>query len=714
MPDREDRGYGMTASVPAGQDRETLRAGRLRSARVTRGDVWRLIVAWACSAITLMITSEFLDGLRADSPWNYVATAAVSAVVGLLIRPVMVALSAWAGWILVFLVALFGQALVLGVAIRITPGVESDSWTTTFIAAWISAIVGTVVAWLTSAGTDDSLAMSLLRKRAKSVPDPDVHGVVFVQMDGVPFPVMRWAVQAGAVPTIRRWLSSGRYELHEWIPQLPCTTPASQLGLLHGTVEGVPAFRWYDREEGRLLVANRPADAAIIEARASDGRGLLADGGVSVSNLFTGDAPRTAMTMSRLQVQRGSTATRRAVAWFLARPDGLARSITHTVVEIVKERFQARRQERRKLEPRTHRGWTFAALRAATNGLIRDLNRAVVADEMLRGTKAIYVDYVDYDEIAHHAGMFRPESLAALDGVDRVLSALEAVAAKAPRPYHLVVVSDHGQSQGTPFAARVGYDLGTLCRELTDVGVHTVQTDVEGWGRAASVLDDVADSGGMAAGAARRAGRTAKARVDQDVEGGAENADELSVLGSGNLGLIYQHGPERLSLEQVEARWPRLVPGLVAHEGIGFVAAIDDAGHGIALGPRGRHDLTTGVVTGEDPMEPFGPRAAGLLLRAVLMPQAPDLYVNSDVHPTTLDVSAFEPLVGCHGGLGGWQDSAVFLCPAELRDPSLDGRGPVVGADALHAVLVGMLERLGHRRDLEPADAVAPAREEQA
>ena len=107
--------------------------------------------------------------------------------------------------------------------------------------------------------------MALLRKKsAGSVPDPDVPGVVFVQMDGVPFPVMRWAIQAGNVPTIRDWVGTGRYALREWIPQLPCTTPASQLGILHGTIDRIPAFRWYDREVERLLVANRPADAAVI------------------------------------------------------------------------------------------------------------------------------------------------------------------------------------------------------------------------------------------------------------------------------------------------------------------------------------------------------------------------------------------------------------------------------------------------------------------
>ena len=36
-----------------------------------------------------------------------------------------------------------------------------------------------------------------------------------------------------------------------------------------------------------------------------------------------------------------------------------------------------------------------------------------------------------------------------------------------PPGYHLVLLSDHGQSQGEPFAARYGTDLSDLCRSLT-------------------------------------------------------------------------------------------------------------------------------------------------------------------------------------------------------------------------------------------------------
>ena len=70
---------------------------------------------------------------------------------------------------------------------------------------------------------------------------------------------------------------------------------------------------------------------------------------------------------------------------------------------------------------------------------------------------------MDYDEIAHHAGMFRPESLASLDGLDRTLGTLARLAEHAPRRYRIVMLSDHGQSQGTVFADRHGQSLADLC-----------------------------------------------------------------------------------------------------------------------------------------------------------------------------------------------------------------------------------------------------------
>ncbi|WP_160666471.1 phage holin family protein [Pseudarthrobacter sp. ATCC 49987] len=667
------------------------RAARTRGVRVT--DLARLAIAWAGSTVALIVTGALLPGFSATSWWAYAAVAAAAGIVGLVLRPALVEISARVGWLAVLLTALLGQALIMYLAIRLVPGIESTAWTAV-AATWVSAVVGTLISWAATAGTDDGLITSLAgrARRQNPVTDPEIDGVLFVQLDGVPFPVLQWAVQSGAVPHIRRWLSSGEYTFREWTPQLPCTTPASQLGILHGTVDGVPAFRWYDRKLNRVLVANRPADARVIEEKHRTGQGLLCDDGVSISNLFTGDAPRSLLTMSRVEVRRGSAQTRRAFAWFFTSPNGFMRSLTRTVGELLKERWQARRQVKNDLDPRVRRDWTFALLRAVTNSLLRDLNTVLVAEELRRGTKSIYVDYVDYDEIAHHAGVFRPESLAALDGLDRTLGSLALLAASAPRRYRLVVLSDHGQSQGTPFADRYGQTLGGLCAELMHEHVQNVDASVEGLGRADSLAGDIA-SGRMAGKLAVRADE-GLARAQQ-TSAPRETAEEpVVVLGSGNLGLVYVRGDRRRTLQGLDREWPALIPGLAGHPGVGFVAGIDDEGRAWAIGGGGRVNLASGGVEGDDPLAVFGSHAARVLERALMDPEAPDLYVNSAVDPVTNDVAAFEGLVGSHGGLGGWQDRAVLLGPADLM-AGLPER--IEGADELHRVLVAMLESCGQR-----------------
>src|SRR4051812_39180513 len=345
------------ASPRAGESDGRRLAEGADVARLHIADLARLLSAWLVAGLALAVAVKLIPGLTATSVGPLVVTAAVAGVVGMVVRPVLVGVAARFGWWAIALLAVAGQAVVMQVALELVPGVDSTSFWSTVAAAWIAAVVGTVVSWVLTAATPEAMVTGLKRstRRHGPVTDPDIDGVVFVQLDGVPHPVMRWALQSGTMPTLRSWLDGGTHRLQRWDVQMPCTTPASQLGILHGTCDGVPAFRWYDRELGRVLVSNRPADAAVIEARASTGRGLLADDGVSVSNLFSGDAQRSLMTMSKIEVGRGSRDTRRVFAWFAVRPDGFARSVARTIAEVVKERRQALRQRRRGVSPRVHR-----------------------------------------------------------------------------------------------------------------------------------------------------------------------------------------------------------------------------------------------------------------------------------------------------------------------------------------------------------------------
>ena len=681
--------------------------------RFERTDLVRALVALLVSSVGIAIAAWILPGISFDGAWPVLLVALVMAVVGLVIRPVLVAIATPLGMIGALVLALLGQALVVYVALSLVPGVQVDSFLAAFAATWIIAVVATLGSWVMTAGTNDAVFAPLVRgaRRGKPVDDPDVTGILFVQLDGVPFPVLQWGVMGGTLPTLSRWIRSGSHQFMEWTPTLPATTPASQMGILHGTTDGIPAFRWVDRATGRVFVANKPADAVDIEALHSDGNGLLADGGVSVSNLFSGDAPTTFATMSRVGALRDDRDGRRRFNRFIMSPDGFMRGVVRTTSELARERTQARRQIRQDMRPRVHRGWDFAGERGALNGVMRDFNTVMVGEALASGARSIYVDYVDYDAVAHHAGIMRPESLDALVGLDTLLGQLEKVAAEAKRDYRIVVLSDHGQSQGEVFADRYGESLSDLVSRLAGTTVAGTEVNTEGSARVevltqeqpalvASALragsSDTIEQAQAEESAAQDAVRTASA-AESAGEGGPQQP--MLVFGSGNLGLVYAGGEDhRLTRAEIESRWPALLPGLAGHEGVSFVV-VDTADGPVAIGASGEHRLRDGVVTGTDPLAPFRPEAAAFLLRASAMPEAPDIAVNSLLDPVTGEVAAFEGLVGCHGGLGGWQDRAMLVWPSDLPKPP----DRLVGADAVHRQLVSWLEYLGHRKDLPPA-----------
>ena len=272
---------------------------------------------------------------------------------------------------------------------------------------------------------------------------------------------------------------------------------------------------------------------------------------------------------------------------------------------MAKEVFQARRQVRRGVEPRIHRGGSYVALRAVTNVFLRDLNVALVVEAMMKGSRSIYVDFVDYDEIAHHAGVTRSESLAAFYGLDDAVRSIEQVieAGITPRPYHVVLVSDHGQSQGATFLQRYGVSLEDLDPATTSTASATVTAatgEVEAWGPV-NMLHRPAVRAGLGVGPARpsapsptatRTPRSGPSGITEDTTGPGDAPAEITVVGSGNLGGVWfsQHPRAADRSTDIERLHPGLLAMLAAHPGIGFVVVATDAR---ARGPRRRRAPTT-------------------------------------------------------------------------------------------------------------------------
>ncbi|MDG6105666.1 alkaline phosphatase family protein [Dactylosporangium aurantiacum] len=659
---------------------------------------WRLTVAWGksllrsgvTSVVVLAVTFWLLPGVTATGgPAALVELAVLLALIGTLMRLVLFGVAVVIGGLGVLLVGVLLQTGVMFTALRVAEGVSVGSVLDAWVASWTAAVLTALVNWLADAGSDDvflgqTLRQMVRRNHERPATEP---GVLFVQIDGLSAPLLSWAVKAGNLPNLGKWLRTGTHALVPWHTGMPATTPASQAGILHGSESEVPAFRWYEKATDRLVVTNRPRDAAEVEARISTGRGLLADGGASISNVFSGDAPTSLLTFSNAGLP-GRTA--RGYLAFVASPYGFARAIVLSVGEMLKEIQQARRQRFRNVYPRVPRTAAYVALRAVTNVLLRDLNVSLIAEQMTRGAPAIFCDFVDYDEVAHHAGPLRPEALQTLEGLDRVLGTLHRIAQVAGRRYEIVVLSDHGQSQGATFSQRYGQTVEQVVASIAGhVAAATPDPNDDERARAHNLLLAVA-------------GRPDRAKPT------AAPAPVVTVA-SGNLAMLYltEH-PGRATVEEIGVARPALIQGLAEHPGIGLVVGLSSVDGPVAFGPAGRHRLRDGQVDGEDPLLPYGPRAARDLLAHQAVANVGDLVLVSRVDPGTDEVAAFEELVGSHGGIGGWQTEAVLVYPAGWR--CLD-RTPV-GPAAVHRQLVQWLADLGLRDDAAdspPAAGSLPA-----
>ena len=93
---------------------------------------------------------------------------------------------------------------------------------------------------------------------------------------------------------------------------------------------------------------------------------------------------------------------------------------------------------------------------------VRDLIVYSVLTDMMRGRPAVYATFASYDEVAHHSGLERADTAEALRKLDQQFGRIERARRYAPRPYEIVVLSDHGQTQGATFKQRHGYGLDEL------------------------------------------------------------------------------------------------------------------------------------------------------------------------------------------------------------------------------------------------------------
>ncbi len=666
--------------------------------------ILRFFVVWGVDAFSLLITAAIYGGISFGGPdfvailTDAFAAAFLLSIVNLMIRPIVLLLARPLGFVAVFILGFLVNSLALLLTSLLLPVFQVSGWLSAIVGGLVFATINTILTGILEVNDEGSfyqgLVERLARRQSYAAVDPGQRGLVMLEIDGLSYHHLDKAITEGRLPTLKRLMEHEGFRISRVDCGIPSQTSACQAGIMFGDNDDIPAFRWYDKEKQKLYVSG--SDAAELNRRYASGNGLMR-GGSSINNMLDGDAQKSILTLADLFEGGSEEKKRRAedIYLLMLNPYFLTRTIVFFLVDVVREVWEGWQQKRQDVQPRLNRlahGYPF--VRAATTVFMRDIAANLTTLDIIRGAPSIYVTWPGYDEVAHHSGPWTSDAFRALATYDQVIARIHrTIREKAPRPYDLIILSDHGQSFGATFAQRYGLSLKEFIEQQLPQGITVAQsmggdTGVTSLTAASGELANIQESGVGGFG-----GRALARRGQKLLDQGARRQEELAgdpshdqpaqvtAYGSGNLAQVYfDLYPRKVKLSELNAAYLGIVAALVQHEGVGMVCGYDDDGVPVALGKDGTRNLHTGKVTGEDPLRPYAPEdphAHGhatletrvwQVRRVMDFPHAGDLMVISTVYPDGT-VAALEELIGNHGGLGGEQTDAFLFHPPDLVVP---------------------------------------------
>ena len=551
-----------------------------------------------------------------------------------------------------------------------------------------------------------------------------------LEIDGLSFNTLKMAIDKGVMPTLKKWLDEKTHCLKEWETDLSSQTGASQAGILHGNNKNIVAYRWVEKENNnQLIVSGKLSHAPLIEKRISNGEGLLVNG-ISITNMFSGDSKISTLTSSKLGGI--SNIYSKSLHSIFLDSYNFPRIFVLFLWDILVELKSQLIHDLKNIQPRLRRTIVYAAIRGGANVVLREATTEILTGEIFASEiDTAYATYMGYDEVAHHSGVRDNDVWGVLKQIDLQFQRISSAIEMNDRDYKLVVLSDHGQSNGATFKQRYGITLGNYVRKFLpdDLKVFKNEYNIDHFRDAVipenkrlktikekveTIRDDLFEDNESIQNIREEIENRKPSLIfeneqyinlrnrysssleyitgHESIEHSTKKAkdSELIVLGSGNLGLIYlTQWKQRLTYEEIVMLFPDLIPGLVKHSGIGFILVNSIANGGMVIGQNGIYYLDTDNIIGENPLKDFGKNAAKHLKRQNSFDNMPDILVNSFYDSEYDEVCAFEELIGSHGGLGGDQTKPFILYPSEWSNP-----GELIGAESIYKFLKKEIENL--------------------
>jgi len=361
--------------------------------------------------------------------------------------------------------------------------------------------------------------------------------LVVLHIDGVSAKTLQKALDAGDMPHLRQLIDSEGYEIHRYRCGLPSTTPFAQAGILYGDNSEIPSFRWWDRERRVLVKFGAGSTFEKVADKYFKGCRPLTQDGACIAACYPGGATDDfgiAYQDRTYGQQDKSRSAATVLAPYLANPIHLGDWVWQMIAVLARtaQDYTSARSEGR------HPARPYVVTNVVEEIFVHHLTRYAVQKAMGEGYSPIYAGFYAYDEVGHAFGPTDPSTMRIMKHVDHTIEKI--IRARGDR-YELVLLSDHGHVDTTPFPASTNRAWGEVLAGLLP-GQH------------------VRDMG---------SGKSFGPPQDQ-VQG------SVKVTGSGGLSHIYfADRPTRMTQRELMSRHPDFMSAIAAMPQVALVMARD-------------------------------------------------------------------------------------------------------------------------------------------
>ncbi len=666
---------------------------------------FRYFLVWMADAVSIGITALLLPGIYfvKDNEFWFLSAFTVAlafALLNVLIRPLLIILILPINFVTLGLTTLVLNGGLFYLIASIVDSFVIERYSAALVGMLVLTTVNTLLGSLIHLGDDYSIFSAMMQKLGSltkpKLRDARDRGLVIVQIDGLSLETLKRGINRGRMPYVADMLNRRRYVLKKWYCGLPSQTSAIQAGIFYGDRYDIPGFRWYSREKKREIVSSSSSDMNEIDSRLG-GRGkLLLEEGTCINTLIHGGARKKLLTLSVILEKdfRRRKSELEDFAIFSLHPYLYNRAFIYLVWDFLIDQFQRYLRAIKQRKPRVKRNIRFSFLRAVGTAFLRESSTHFLIADLVRGIPIVYVNYIGYDIVAHHAGPHTFDAISTLGGIDRQIRKISrTITKRAPRQYDLVVLSDHGQSRSIPFSMLYGQTVAGFIEEKLKTPSTQTRSDISERAYFSTLMSEMElVENAFAPPPLIRSRRTLE-RINSRVweESDGQKAQKgIVVCSSGNLAHVYfSESAGRVTTEQLLKFYPTFLDVLVSHPGIGFVVTMNEAGEVFVMGKLGMRRLRSGEVEGKDPLRLYGDgKLAQELLRLCEYPSSGDVILNGSFLDNGAVVS-FEEQVGTHGGVGGLQTEPFVIYPERFDGESKEIQTP----EDMHRFLMAILDR---------------------